>query len=117
MNPDNPATRETEATIQDAPGIASDVERLAHGDTTKAELEALRADVDVLYSHVPGVIQETKAGYKTTEFWLTIGGAFLTQIGALHLPGKYGATIATVALVGSYALSRGVAKNGVPHSE
>lgn len=68
-------------------------------------------------SEVPAVVKETKAGYKTTEFWLTIIGAVATQLGALHLPGKYGDTIATVALIASYVLSRGVAKSGVPAVE
>lgn len=69
-----------------------------------------------LIAVVPSVVQEARRGYKTTEFWLAVAGTVLTQLGALHLPGKYGDTIATIALVGSYILSRGVAKAGVPAS-
>ncbi len=65
----------------------------------------------------PLVFKETKAGYKTTEFWLTLAFTILTQLGALHLPGKYGSTVATAAAVVAYVLSRGVAKAGVGQVE
>jgi hypothetical protein len=61
------------------------------------------------------VVSETKAGYKTTEFWVALLGIVLAQIGVLHLPGKYGDTITTVALAAGYVLSRGFAKGGVPN--
>lgn len=63
-------------------------------------------------NEVPAVVKEVKAGYKTTEFWVAIATAILAQVGALHLPGKYGDTIATVSAVGLYILSRGAAKAG-----
>lgn len=75
-----------------------------------------QAALDVIES-APLVVKEAKAGYKTTEFWVALGGAILTQLGALHLPGKYGDTVATVALVVSYIVSRGVAKAGVAQVE
>jgi hypothetical protein len=70
-----------------------------------------------LIESLPVLVKETKAGYKTTEFWLTIGGAILTQLNVLHLPGKYGQVIATVSLLVSYIISRGLAKKGIPHAE
>lgn len=84
---------------------------------SEAEIAQAKADIDTLEPAVLSVVKESKAGYKTTEFWVTLLGVFLTQVGALHLPGKYGATITTVALLAAYALSRGIAKNGVPHVE
>lgn len=75
---------------------------------------ALEAQFDHLEPIVVRATKETKAGYKTTEFWLTIIGVLFTQVGALDLPGKYGKTIQTVALVAAYILSRGIAKAGVP---
>lgn len=68
-----------------------------------------------LIHDIPAVVKETKAGYKTTEFWVAAATVLLTQLGALHLPGHYGATIATVAAVLGYIVSRGVAKAGVPN--
>jgi hypothetical protein len=62
------------------------------------------------------VIKEAKAGYKTTEFWLTLAGALLINLNAVPLPEKYEGMV-TAALVGFYALARGVAKAGVPDLE
>lgn len=70
-----------------------------------------------LLGDVPAVVKESKAGYKTTEFWLALLLILLTQLGALHLPGHYGATITTLAAGGAYILSRGLAKSGVTHVE
>lgn len=70
--------------------------------------------VTQVINEAPVLVKEAKAGYKTTEFWVAIGTAVLTQLGALHLPGKYGDTVATVSVVGLYILSRGFAKAGVP---
>lgn len=78
---------------------------------TEAESEALaHGNLSAVVTSAPGFVKEVKAGYKTTEFWMTLAGVVLTQIGTLHIPGKYGDTIATVGLVGSYVLSRGLAK-------
>lgn len=64
----------------------------------------------VLVKDATAVVKEVKAGYKTTEFWLSAVVILLANVGALHLPGKYGPTIATAAAAGSYAISRGLAK-------
>jgi len=61
---------------------------------------------------------ETKPGYKTTEFWLTI----LTNIviganlaGAFSgIPNRYAALVAAI-VNGAYAISRGQAKQGVAY--
>lgn len=69
-----------------------------------------KVDPTALVSDATHVVKEVKEGYKTTEFWVAAAGIVLTQIGALHLPGKYGSTITTGALAGAYILSRGLAK-------
>jgi hypothetical protein len=59
------------------------------------------------------LVTESKKGYKTTEFWVTVAVALLTLLNGIPLPEKYeGAVIA--GLAGVYALSRGFAKQGVP---
>jgi protein-arginine kinase len=101
--------------IADTPDRVQDVRDLLAQPTDSEAVKQAEADIDSLIEAAPQFVQESKAGYKTTEFWLTIVGAVLTQVGALHLPGKYGATIATIALLVSYAISRGIAKAGVPN--
>lgn len=80
------------------PAIAEEAQDLKTGNLTG------------VVSNFGGVVKEVKAGWKTTEFWLVLAGVVLTQVGALRVPGKYGDTIQTSALIGSYAVSRGLAK-------
>lgn len=75
---------------------------------TKDELVA------AVIEDMPAVIQETKAGYKTTEFWITVGASLLTVLNAVPLPEKYEGVV-VAALGVAYVLSRGIAKKGVPH--
>lgn len=70
------------------------------------------ANLQGVISNAPAVVKEVKVGWKSTEFWLTTAAVILTQLGTLRVPGKYGDTIQTTALVGAYALSRGLAKSG-----
>lgn len=67
---------------------------------------------------VPAIIKETKAGYKTTEFWLAVIGLLIVNLNGLvmTLPDKYQA-IATAAIAAFYAVSRGQAKSGIPAVE
>lgn len=95
---------------------------VAEGAAAGPELEARdpalsTAITDVEKGNVLGAVgqfgtikKEVKAGYKTTEFWLTVAGVVATQLGAIHVPGKYGTTIQDTALIAAYALSRGLAK-------
>lgn len=57
---------------------------------------------------------ETKPGYKTTEFWLTIITAVAVLLAAVAdvLPDKYAAIVAS-ASTAAYAVARGLAKLGV----
>lgn len=65
-----------------------------------------------LEAEAPVVVRETKAGYKTTEFYLTITTAFLTAVGALPTPHD-AKTYVVAGLVGLYAVARAIAKKGV----
>jgi hypothetical protein len=62
---------------------------------------------------------ESKPGYKTTEFWVTLvvsGTAWIAHAAASGaLPLRATAAIQTVLAV-VYALSRGLAKQGVPYT-
>lgn len=57
-------------------------------------------------------IAEVKAGYKTTEFWLTTVALALTNFSVVKIPGKYGQAITDAAALAGYALARGLAKLG-----
>lgn len=62
---------------------------------------------------IPEVVKESKAGYKTTEFWVSVVSAFLLAVGALPTPHDTKG-FAVAAIVGLYAVARGLAKKGVP---
>lgn len=69
-----------------------------------------------LISSAPAVVQESKAGFRTTEFWITIVTALSALIGALPAPDNTGGPLA--AFIGAaYVISRGIAKKGVAHVE
>lgn len=70
---------------------------------------------DVIGS-LPAVVEESKKGFKTTEFWLAIATSVLVLLNGIPMPEQYeGFVIAALGAV--YALSRGIAKKGVPHVE
>jgi hypothetical protein len=73
----------------------------------------LHAVTDVIQV-MPEAVKETKAGYKTTEFWTTIASVLCALLAGL--PEKYSALV-LLGATGSYALSRGIAKHGQPHIE
>jgi hypothetical protein len=84
-----------------------------------ADPEIVKTVSDVEHGNVTAVVgdlaavkNEVKAGYKTTEFWLTLVSLGLTNLGAIHIPGKYGQAITDGAALAAYTLSRGLAKNG-----
>jgi hypothetical protein len=57
------------------------------------------------------LIQETRRGYKTTEFYVLLAAGIQDVIGAVPPKDKLLITI----LGGVYALARGIAKNGIPN--
>lgn len=69
-------------------------------------------DAQALAPAVTVAVQETKAGYKTTEFWLTVAGVIATAVGAVPTPHDAKGYV-LVVLVAVYALARGLAKKGV----
>lgn len=113
--PDTPAGQTTQAT-QDAalsavvdvvhdPGVASLVEA---GKATENILASPTAHT--LETDLPPILKESKAGYKTTEFWVGIAAALNDVASTLPPTDK----IALTALAGVYAVARGIAKNGIP---
>lgn len=63
-----------------------------------------------------GVVKESKAGYKTTEFWLTILSGIGVATDAVPTPHDTKG-YALVVLVALYAIARGIAKRGIPSIE
>ncbi len=72
--------------------------------------------IEDLFSELPVIFKESKAGYKTTEFWLTVLTVILLNVNLIPLPDSWQG-IASAALVVVYAISRGLAKKGVPDAE
>lgn len=72
-------------------------------DATEAFLEAL-----------PYVVEESRKGYKTSEFWVAIVLTGLTVLDGIPLPEKYEGVVAG-AIGLAYIISRGIAKKGIPH--
>lgn len=66
-----------------------------------------------LVESIPTLVRESKAGYKTTEFWVGIILSLLVVLDGIPLPDKYEGVVAA-ALGAAYILSRGIAKKGVP---
>jgi hypothetical protein len=107
-----------------AEGVAQAPAEVAKGALVEPGVTALASDVGQiatghgsltpLIADAPLAFREAKAGYKTTEFWLTLIVIVLAQLGTLSLPGHYGRTITTAAAAAAYAISRGLAKAGVP---
>lgn len=98
MSPEPDITKDAQAAV-DQPGVQSGV--------------VLEQDFAPL---VPGVVKETKAGYRTTEFWAGVVSSFLIAVGALPTPHD-SKGFAVAAIVGLYAVARGLAKKGVPAIE
>jgi hypothetical protein len=95
-----------------APGTAAD--KAVDDVRVALDDEAVK---DVI-SDVAPLIKETKDGWKTTEFWLTLAGLAAVNLNGvvMTLPDKYQA-IGSAVVIGLYALSRGAAKKGIPAVE
>lgn len=72
-----------------------------------------QTSVDEVLALLPLLFKEAKEGYKTTEFWFSIAVVVLTWVDAIPLPDKYEGAVAFLAAA-VYAISRGLAKKGVP---
>lgn len=75
-------------------------------------------DVHNVVEDIGPVIRETKSGWRTSEFWLTVATLAAVNLSGviLTLPDKYQA-IASAVVAGLYAISRGQAKQNIPHVE
>lgn len=115
--PDAPPAPETSvATLDSAahaaedlvehPGVASLSEAIDAGEALAASPTA-----GVLRTEVPALVQESKAGYKTTEFW----GAVAAVLGDVVTSLPHNDKILVTGLAAVYAIARGLAKNGVPN--
>lgn len=86
---------------------AVDYSNLTEGEITQ---------IEGFFSELPVIFKEAKAGYKTTEFWLTVLTVILLNVNLIPLPDSWQG-IASAALVVVYAISRGLAKKGVPDAQ
>lgn len=64
-----------------------------------------------LGAEAPSLIEETRRGPKTTEFWGAIVAAVIDVVTELDSKDK----VVVSALAGIYAIARGIAKHGVPN--
>jgi hypothetical protein len=80
--------------------------------TVKPDAPDTEAITDLLES-LPMVVKESKAGYKTTEFWVTILASAATLLDVIPMPEHYKAIVVGV-LGTAYTISRGIAKKGIP---
>lgn len=71
-------------------------------------------DLEPLQAEAHAIVRETKAGYKTTEFWLSLASGFAVAFGAVPTPHD-AKGIVIAALVAIYAVARGLAKKGTPN--
>jgi hypothetical protein len=75
-----------------------------------------RIDPVTLEPAINAIITETKTGYKTTEFWVTVIVSLFAVVDPASLPDwAQGGLLAVAA--GAYAISRGLAKQGIPNVE
>lgn len=79
---------------------------------TEAPLIEQHFDTQELAPAINAVIEESKAGWKTTEFWVALVVSLLTVIDTIPLPEKFEGVVVTGIAI-AYALSRGLAKKGV----
>lgn len=69
---------------------------------------------EALIEALPLIVEETRKGWRTSEFWVAIVLTGLTVLDGIPLPEKYEGVVAG-AIGLAYIISRGVAKKGVPH--
>jgi hypothetical protein len=81
--------------------------------THPVDFEESATEIGELVRDVPVIIQETKEGYKTSEFWASIAAAIIPLLAGV--PEKFYVPLLGAITV-AYTLSRGLAKRGVPAS-
>ncbi len=97
---------------------------VAVNDTTAEEVEVVagpgevveRIDPSEVGDEVAYIVKESKAGWRTSEFWITIITTLAVLFNGIPAPeSKEGYIAAGLAAI--YAVSRGLAKNKVPNTE
>lgn len=115
---DQPTEVFTQHTLDDFEGAYNDPSvQTAIKDPSVVNIVNAVKDPEVQHAleALPLIYTETRAGYKTTEFWLTVAGLAALNLNGviLTLPDKWQA-VGTAVLAGLYAISRGFAKKGIP---
>lgn len=105
ITPD-PITTEASAVVGQVADVRSAIEHPGVETFTP-----LVADLSTVASVAPGIVQETRRGWKTSEFWVGIAAA--AQAVATELPQTD--KVAILALAAVYAVARGIAKQGIPN--
>lgn len=113
--PDTPADQSITTDVDNAVSAVKAVEANPSLSTATSGVAAVEAVLDnptakALETDIPPLIKESKAGYKTTEFWGAIAAAVTDISTTLPATDK----VALLALSGVYAIARGIAKNGIP---
>lgn len=101
--------------ITDEKDFAKDTTTVLENPTIQ-NFTAVAGDLEPLQASLPEIIKETKSGYKTSEFWLTIVGSISVATGLVPTPVDTKGW-ALVALVALYCIARGLSKKGVPSIE
>lgn len=101
----------TEATVRpDTPDADQIVTNVTVNQPTPDDV------IDSVEEALPVIVTETKAGYRTTEFWVTVVTGLAVALNGIPLPeSKEGYVLAGLAAV--YAVARGLAKKGIPSVE
>jgi hypothetical protein len=115
VTPDVPAGQSIVAAVEGAYDAGKAVTADPSLGTAASAVTAVDAVLDnptakVLEADLPPLIRESKAGYKTTEFWGSVAAAVTAVSTTLPQTDK----VALLALSGVYAVARGIAKNGIP---
>lgn len=77
------------------------------------DADTVNFDTEGLAPALTTIVTESKAGWKTTEFWVAAVVSLLTILDTIPLPEKFEAGVVGLITV-AYVLSRGLAKKGVP---
>lgn len=115
VKPDVPAGQSIAAAVESAYEAGKAVSADPSLSTAGAAVNAVDSvlgnpTVKALEADLPPLVRESKAGYKTTEFWGAVAAAVTDVSTTLPASDK----VALLALSGVYAVARGIAKNGIP---
>jgi hypothetical protein len=115
-NPAEDFTQPESAVQPDIPGAVAATEAAVQDHSPASAAKAFTADapiVSTLVQDVPLAINETRRGWKTSEFWGVLVAAF-TTVGPIDVTDKNKLIVGVLAI--GYALARGLAKAGVPNA-